>query len=87
MPAVESTVGMNKFIEYLKERQAEWFSILNNAYQTDGGTPLQEAAKGRLAAYTELLTWIEKEEKKDGNTSTEERPLGEEIESLGRAAY
>ena len=50
---------MNILIEYLKEQQAEWLRTLNSAYETDGGTLLQEAAKGRLAAYIELLNWIE----------------------------
>ena len=78
---------MNKLIEYLKEQQVEWLRTLNSAYETDGGTLLQEAAKGRLAAYTELLNWIEEKEKRDGNTSTEENGPGEKPETLGRVAY
>ena len=78
---------MNILIEYLKEQQAEWLRTLNSAYETDGGTLLQEAAKGRLAAYTELLNWIEEKEKRDGNTFREENGPGEKPETLGRVAY
>ena len=77
---------MNKLIEYLKEQQAEWLHTLNSAYKTDGGTLLQEAAKGRLAAYTELLNWIEEKEKRDGNTFRDERAPREETETLGGMA-
>ena len=77
---------MNILIEYLKEQQAEWLRTLNSAYETDGGTLLQEAAKGRLAAYTELLNWIEEKEKRDGNTFREERTPRKETETLGGMA-
>jgi|TARA_R100001530_G_scaffold136340_1_gene116568 hypothetical protein len=77
---------MNILIEYLKEQQAEWLCTLNAAYKTDGGTLLQEAAKGRLAAYTELLNWIEEKEKRDGNTFREERAPRKETETLGGVA-
>jgi len=74
---------MEELIEYLKERQAEWLRILNERYKTDGGTSLVECAKGKLSVYTELLTWIEKQNKQDENTTGETRGTGEKTQAHG----
>jgi|10_taG_2_1085330.scaffolds.fasta_scaffold00096_62 hypothetical protein len=52
---------MSELIIYLREQQERWLRILNSEYRTDGGTSLQEYAKGRLSAYTELLAYLEED--------------------------
>jgi translation initiation factor 2 alpha subunit (eIF-2alpha) len=74
---------MEELIEYLKKQQTKWLRILNERYKTDGGTSLEEAAKGRLTAYTELLTWIENHNKQDENTTRETRGTGEKTQAHG----
>jgi len=50
---------MKDLKEHLKDKQAEWLHILNFRYENEAGYELQEFAKGRLSAYTELIAWIE----------------------------
>jgi|TARA_Y100000310_G_scaffold8759_1_gene9248 hypothetical protein len=68
---------------YLKKQQAKWLRILNERYETDGGTSLVDHAKGKLSSFTEILTWIEEQEKTDENTTRETRGTGEKTQAHG----
>lgn len=45
---------------YLQTQVTKWRGILNSYYKTDGGHSLEEYAKGKLAAYIETLSFMEK---------------------------
>ena len=64
---------MSSMKDHLKQQQEKWLKILNSNYKNDGGTSLEEYAKGRLTAYTELLAYIKTKETKDENPTTEKR--------------
>ena len=89
---------MEEIIEYLKKQQAKWLCILNERYETDGGTSLVNHAKGHLTAYTEILAWIEKQtdgsnkpygdittklEEQNENTTRETRGTGKQAQTDG----
>ena len=77
---------MEELKQYLKNQQEKWLRILNERYQTDGDTPLEDYAKGRLTAYTETLSYINKQEKTDEREErdgSEERGTGEKAQAHG----
>ena len=65
--------------KHLLDQQRHWLDILNNNYKTDSGGSYAECAKGRLAAYTELLNLLSKDEEKDEGTTAEKRRFGKAI--------
>jgi len=71
---------MDKLISYLKEEQERWLNILNSEYKTDGGKDLGDFARGRLTTYSEIIKYLEKENK-DGRSTEEERRVEKSAEA------
>jgi|TARA_A100000172_G_scaffold78332_1_gene63773 hypothetical protein len=71
---------MNELVQHLKNQQTHWLDILNNEYKTDTGNSIEQYAKGRLAAYTELLNIIKSIEEENGRTPKEEKRVRSQVQ-------
>ncbi len=45
---------------YLQKQVTKWRGILNSNYKTDSGESLENHAKGKMEAYIETLSFLEK---------------------------
>ena len=59
--------------KHLKEQKKYWLEILNKRITNDAGQPLEDHAKGRLDAYTELYEMIDREERNAKDTEETRR--------------
>jgi hypothetical protein len=70
---------------HLEEKITKWTHILNSHYETDSGQSLEDYAKGRLTAYTELLSKIKKDE--SDRKKEEARRIAKEVRTNDGGSY
>jgi hypothetical protein len=71
----------------LKECISKWKDILNSHYRTDTGQSLEDYAKGKLEAYIQILTFIEEDDKKNGELEKETRRIRKEVFTNDGGSY